>query len=312
MNGGRDGHLDRAEAGARELYRLGARRVWLFGSLARRQVQDGHSDIDPAVAGLPLHRLDEARRLVSAATGCHTDIVTLEDATPEMRASVQRGCLPLEPAGGSDRVIATGEARPRPITHYQRRLDAVLAELLASGARSVLDLGCGEGHLLAALAAEGRFVRLGGVDLDAEAVARARDRVGAAIVASGERPVVELWQGLISHHDERLPGYQAATALEVIEHLETPQLEAFGGVMFGCARPRVAFVTTPNAEYNAQWGFRGRRHADHRFEWGRAEFVAWADGAALRYGYVPTFYAIGPVHPDCGAPTQMAVFERLS
>lgn len=312
MNAGRDSRLERAETGARELYRLGARQVWLFGSLAMGRVQDGHSDIDLAVAGLPLHRLDEAKRLVRAATGCYIDIVTLEDATPDLRAAVQRGCLPLEPASGSYHALATGEALSRPITHYQRRIDAVLAELFASGARSVLDLGCGEGHLLAALAGDGRFVRLGGVDLDEEALARARARIGAAAAASGKWLVLDLWQGLIVHRDECLLGYEAATALEVIEHLEPPQLEAFGVVTFGFGRPRVAIVTTPNAEYNVQWGFRGRRHADHRFEWGRAEFVAWADSVALCYGYVPKYQGIGPIHPDYGAPTQMAVFERLS
>jgi len=312
MNASHNGRLERAETGARELYRLGARQVWLFGSLAMGRVQDGHSDIDLAVVGLPRYHLGMAKLLVRAATGCYTDIVTLEDATPEMRASVRRSCLPLDPVRESCAVRATGEAVPRPITHYQRRIDAVRAELSACGSRSVLDLGCGEGHLLASLAGDSRFVRLGGVDMDAHALAKARASVGAAAGTSRNRPAVDLWLGLIVHRDERLLGYEADTALEVIEHLESPQLEAFGEVTFGFARPRIVIVTTPNAEYNVVWGFQGRRHADHRFEWGRAEFVAWADSAALRYGYVPTFQGIGLIHPDHGAPTQMAVFVRLS
>ena len=47
-------------------------------------------------------------------------------------------------------------------------------------------------------------------------------------------------------------------------------------------------MTTPNAEYNVRFETlpAGKlRHRDHRFEWTRAEFAAWADGVAERHGY---------------------------
>jgi hypothetical protein len=72
-------------------------------------------------------------------------------------------------------------------------------------------------------------------------------------------------------------------------------------------------VTTPNREYNVRFERLepGRlRHPDHRFEWTRAEFRAWADGVSERFGYERRFLPIGPEDGELGPPTQMAVFTR--
>lgn len=52
------------------------------------------------------------------------------------------------------------------------------------------------------------------------------------------------------------------------------------------------------------------RHHDHRFEWTRAEFEAWAEELAVRYDYTVRFLPVGPEDPDLGPPTQMGVFRR--
>jgi len=52
------------------------------------------------------------------------------------------------------------------------------------------------------------------------------------------------------------------------------------------------------------------RHRDHRFEWTRAEFTAWATAVASRFAYDLRFLPVGPVDPEVGAPTQLAVFTR--
>lgn len=72
-------------------------------------------------------------------------------------------------------------------------------------------------------------------------------------------------------------------------------------------------MTTPNAEYNVR--FPGLpagqfRHPDHRFEWTRAEFRAWAQEVAQRYGYAVEFRPVGPDDPEVGPPTQLALFRR--
>ena len=38
--------------------------------------------------------------------------------------------------------------------------------------------------------------------------------------------------------------------MEVIEHIDSPRLDAFEEVIFGAAKPGAVLITTPNAEYN--------------------------------------------------------------
>jgi hypothetical protein len=71
-------------------------------------------------------------------------------------------------------------------------------------------------------------------------------------------------------------------------------------------------VTTPNREYNAEYGMvpGARRHRDHRFEWDRAQFAAWASGVAAEHGYEVALLPVGPESPQAGPPTQLALFQR--
>ena len=54
------------------------------------------------------------------------------------------------------------------------------------------------------------------------------------------------------------------------------------------------------------------RHPDHRFEWTRAEFAAWAERVASAYGYGVEFRPVGEPDPDAGPPTQLALFGRMA
>ena len=54
------------------------------------------------------------------------------------------------------------------------------------------------------------------------------------------------------------------------------------------------------------------RHQDHRFEWTRAQFQAWAREVAERFGYQVRFLPVGPEDPQVGPPSQMGVFETQS
>jgi len=93
--------------------------------------------------------------------------------------------------------------------------------------------------------------------------------------------------------------------------LDASRLTAMERVVFEFARPRHIVVTTPNREYNVLFPTLppGKmRHSDHRFEWTRAEFAAWAEPVAARFGYEVRFTPVGVVDPLYGAPSQMAVF----
>jgi 3' terminal RNA ribose 2'-O-methyltransferase Hen1 len=192
-----------------------------------------------------------------------------------------------------------------------QRLDAVVTALEESGARRVLDLGCGSGALLRRLLA-GPYEKIVGVDVSVRALEGAARRLDLETMHDAERARIELLQSPLTYRDRRLGGFDAAALVEVIEHLDPPRLGALERNVFADARPGTVIVTTPNAEYNVRWPGvdGGMRHPDHRFEWTRAEFATWAEAVAARNGYEVRRIPVGPDDPEVGPPTQMAVFSR--
>ncbi len=204
-------------------------------------------------------------------------------------------------------------ALEKPIRLNDRRMAAVAETLAATGTRSVVDLGCGEGRLLRELLAKKQFEKIIGVDTALRSLERAERRLRLDQMSDRQRARIDLLHGALTYRDRRLEGYDAAALVEVIEHVDADRLSALERSLFEFMAPRTVIVTTPNREYNTL--FEGMadgalRHRDHRFEWTRAEFEAWAKGVAGRYGYAVRFEGIGDSHPEHGAPTQMAVFGK--
>jgi 3' terminal RNA ribose 2'-O-methyltransferase Hen1 len=201
----------------------------------------------------------------------------------------------------------------QPLSLNEQRLGAVMAVLKNSGAHRVLDLGCGEGHLLQLLLADKSFSQIVGLDVSHRALEIAAERLHLERLPPMQRQRIQLIHGALTYRDLRLAGYEAAAVVEVIEHLDSSRLAAFERVLFEFARPGLVVCTTPNVEYNAKFTTlpAGQfRHKDHRFEWTRAEFQAWADGVAKRFGYSVRLLPVGPEDPALGAPTQMGVFSQ--
>lgn len=199
------------------------------------------------------------------------------------------------------------------ISLNEQRLGSVLSALKSSGARRVLDLGCGEGKLLQALLKERQFEEMVGIDVSYRALEIAKDRLSLDRLPEMQRRRIQLLHGSLMYRDKRLAGFDAAAVVEVIEHLDPPRLAAFERVLFECARPATVVLTTPNVEYNVKWETlpAGKfRHKDHRFEWTRTEFQSWAEGIGLRFHYSVRFLPVGPEDAAVGGPTQMALFER--
>jgi 3' terminal RNA ribose 2'-O-methyltransferase Hen1 len=212
---------------------------------------------------------------------------------------------------GADAAPTGEEAGEEKVRLHDQRLAAVAAALKGAGARRVLDLGCGEGKLVRALLHDESFAEVVGVDVSTRALEIARARLER--LPEEVRSRARLLHGALTYRDGRLEGYDAAAVVEVVEHLDPPRLSAFERVLFEFARPAAVVLTTPNREYNALFETlpAGKlRHADHRFEWTRAEFRAWAGRAAARFAYRVRYAGVGPEDPALGAPTQMAVFER--
>jgi 3' terminal RNA ribose 2'-O-methyltransferase Hen1 len=205
------------------------------------------------------------------------------------------------------------ESLEQTLSLNDQRLGAVLAALKAEGARAVLDLGCGEGKLLRLLLDDRAFERIVGIDVSHRALEIAEARLHLDRMSPTRRARIELLHGSLLYRDKRLHGFDAAAVVEVIEHLDLGRLAAFTRILFEHTRPKAVVLTTPNAEYNARFPDlpAGKlRHVDHRFEWTRAEFEAWACGIAERHGYAVRFLPVGAADPALGAPTQMAIFRQ--
>lgn len=205
------------------------------------------------------------------------------------------------------------QAVEAPTRLYDVRADAVLDVVLESGARSLVDLGCGSGKLLQRAVRLPGLERILGVDVDHRSLEVANDRLEG--LPPRQRQRVELLHGSLQYRDRRIEGLDAAVCVEVIEHMDPGRLDFLRRNLFECIRPRLLVITTPNIEHNVRFASlpAGRlRHRDHRFEWTRAEFQAWCHAAIAGQPYAVRFAPIGEDDPEVGPPTQMAVFTRVT
>lgn len=205
------------------------------------------------------------------------------------------------------------EAVERGLNLNEQRLNAVVAALKSVDAKRVLDLGCGEGKLLRVLLQDRTFNEIVGVDVSHRALQMAQHRLRLDRLPAHQQTRIKLVQGSLMYRDKRLSGFDAASVVEVIEHLDQPRLAAFERVLFEFAKPATIVLTTPNVEYNVRFEnlpAGGFRHKDHRFEWTRDQFSEWAHSIASKHGYEVRLLPVGPEDSVVGAPTQMAIFKK--
>ncbi|MEW2357643.1 3' terminal RNA ribose 2'-O-methyltransferase Hen1 [Spirillospora sp. NPDC029432] len=295
-----------------------AKHYWMAPDEVDKLIRAGEGWLaaHPDRAAITRRYLANRRGLVRAALGRLAD----SDDSPE--DALDRDPLEEEPPPADPTAAEPGaapepepgtEAAPPPVPLAERRIQAVLEALHAAGAARVADLGCGTGKLVARLKQDPRFTKITGVDVSYRAVQIANRRGRPDRYGPDREPRVEILQGALTYTDERFRGHDAAVLMEVIEHIDPPRLGAVERVVFGDARPRTVVVTTPNSEYNVRYDGLApgaMRHPDHRFEWTRAEFAAWAERVAAGYGYQVRYVPVGDDDPEVGAPTQMGVFVK--
>lgn len=203
------------------------------------------------------------------------------------------------------------EPKRKPLSAQRRA--AVLTALADVGAARVLDLGCGPGALIGDLLRERRHTEIVGADVSPAVLDMAARRIRLDRLPDRQRARIKLIQSALTYRDDRLRGYDAAVLMEVVEHVDEARLPALEDAVFAHAAPGAVIVTTPNVEYNVRYESlpEGRhRHADHRFEWTRAQFTDWATGVGSRHGYRVEFRGVGEDDPEVGTPTQLALFTK--
>ncbi len=211
--------------------------------------------------------------------------------------------------------VESSKTIEKPISLNRQRLELVAQTLIEHRVKRVIDLGCGEGELLKHLLQNKSIEQITGVDVSYRTLEIAKKRLGLDDLPFHQRDKIELIQGSLTYRDKRFGGYDAATLIEVIEHLDSNRLAALERVVFEFAQPKLVIVTTPNIEYNVLFESlpNGKlRHQDHRFEWTRREFQAWGNDVASRFDYQITFQGIGNEDVLVGTSTQMAIFTTMS
>ncbi|KEP53059.1 small RNA 2'-O-methyltransferase [Rhizoctonia solani 123E] len=168
-----------------------------------------------------------------------------------------------------------------PLAHERQRW--ILETLRLHRARSVLDIGCGEGDLLNVLCKPAATIpndnssepgrdldlpRVAALDIDPDAIQEAvrsatEDRHPHYLApwGSGEdgwyirwAPLdVAVWLGRLQDLNPTFYEFDAIVSTEVIEHVPEDVLPAFSDVLLGTYSPRLLLLTTPNYTFNARF-----------------------------------------------------------
>ncbi|MBP3759909.1 MAG: 3' terminal RNA ribose 2'-O-methyltransferase Hen1 [Ruminococcus sp.] len=193
------------------------------------------------------------------------------------------------------------------------RMEAVKNAVLASGAETVIDLGCGECRLTSLLLSEQQIKKVTACDVSVSVLEKAAQRLHLDRMNPYKKNKLNLMQASLTYKDKRFEGHDCACAIEVIEHIEPMRIPAFERSVFEFACPKTVIVTTPNREYNANYENmqeNSLRHGDHRFEWTKLEFKEWTEHICEKFNYTCVISGIGDNDESLGNPTQMGVFTK--
>lgn len=180
------------------------------------------------------------------------------------------------------------------------RADAIALELREATAHSVLDLGCGDGKLLARLVREKALTRIVGFDVSHRALDAATVRMKLDRRTGKKSERIELMHGSLFYSDGRLNGFDAAVLADVIQHLPANRLQDAENVVFRAVRPGTVVVMMNGIHHDEN------PPPESAHGWHMQRFDAWASSASERHGYRVRLLSPG----SSSQTTRMAVFSR--
>eukprot|EP00850_Spirogloea_muscicola_P020087 SM000207S06162 [mRNA] locus=s207:41674:47561:+ [translate_table: standard] len=213
----------------------------------------------------------------------------------------------------------------------KQRIQYALKFIKDTGAKTMVDLGCGAGALLEPML----FVQPQ-LSFIAGLLTRGAEKLAGDFgncEKETKAPQILLCEGNLAEPDKRLVGLDVATCIEVIEHLDKDVMTVVEDALLGGFKPKILLLSTPNIEYNplilsstqtapvggerpalAPSSYKDcpLRNEDHRFEWTRDEFQEWAQSLAKKHAYSVRFDGVGELPGGPGYASQIAIFSALT
>jgi 3' terminal RNA ribose 2'-O-methyltransferase Hen1 len=258
-------------------------------------VLDGHADdraLESARDALLLHAEGAARGHPAADRIMHA-------YTARRPSGASASLTRLLATDGLDGQTALDSMVP-PTLLDDARIDAIVLELREASAGSVVDLGCGDGKLLARLVREKVLTRIVGLDVSIRALDAAASRMKLDRRGGKKSERIELLHGSLFYSDSRLLGFDAAVLVDVVQHVHVDRLGELERVVFHDALPATVVVMM-NAATRDGFVPSGLEHG-----WSTNHFDAWASGVSERRAYRLRLLSIG----SSSITTRMAVFRR--
>lgn len=183
----------------------------------------------------------------------------------------------------------------------EARMDAIVYELREVAAHSVVDLGCGDGKLLARLVREKALTRIVGFDVSSQLLEAAASRMKLDRRGAKKSERLELLHGSLFYADARLQSFDAAVLVDVLQYVDPERLVDVENVVFSRARPSTVVVMMNGA------GREVSSETDTATDaWTSQQFDFWASGVSERCAYRVRLLSIGSAQ----LPARMAVFSR--
>lgn len=156
------------------------------------------------------------------------------------------------------------------------QLKEVMYEIIGINPRTVVDLGCNSGRLLELLLKEKQIRKILGVDNSHEFLKEAKERLSLHDMKPRERRKIELIHSNFLNDDERIQGYDLATLVNVVEHLDESKKKMFEYTVFEFIQAEAIIITAPLGKKNMHKGQKLSR---------KTEFGRWSRDIARQYNY---------------------------